>query len=222
MTLSRPKLAVLSDFDGTLTAMNVMDSLYEEFGGPSRRRLMERWRRGEISTMEEIEGVFRTVKASRMVMESYLHTVQLDPDFLELLSLCRRSDIFFAIVSDGFRWYIDYILERHGVRDVPVYAGDIIVLEDGLKFDFPWYDPAYPLRSTAKPQIVRDFQRRGFRVLFIGDGLSDVEVLQVADQIYAKDVLLQHARQDGADVREFNTLGEVYSDLSRLVGDGRS
>ena len=49
---------ILSDFDGTITTINVLDSLYEEFGGPSYRFYMERWIRGEISTMEEIEQIF--------------------------------------------------------------------------------------------------------------------------------------------------------------------
>jgi len=210
------KFAVLSDFDGTITTINVMDTLYEMFGGPSTRFHMARWTRGEISTMEEVEQVFKTVKSTRREMEAFLRTVELDPGFKSMLAFCQKLDYPFAIVSDGLRWYIDYILDSHGVEEIKVYAGEIIFLERGFRFEYPWYDPAFPMRSTAKPAIVKDYQRRGFKVVFVGDGLSDVEAVEVADVVYAKDVLLREARERGIVVREFDELNDVYRDLRHL------
>jgi 2-hydroxy-3-keto-5-methylthiopentenyl-1-phosphate phosphatase len=205
--------AVLLDFDGTITTINVLDSLYEEFGGPSYRHYMERWGRGEISTMEEIEQIFNTVKATRQEMEAFLRTVELDPGFKSLFGFCREWDYPFAIVSDGLRWYIDYILDFHEVRGVVVHASKISFTGEGFRFEYPWYDPSYPLRSTAKPLIVDDYQKRGYHVIFVGDGLGDVEAAEVADVVYAKDVLLREARARGIDVLEFENLHDVYRDL---------
>lgn len=205
--------AVLSDFDGTITPINVMDTLYEMFGGPSTRFYMARWQRGEISTMEEVEQVFKTVKSTRHEMESFLRTVELDPGFKSLLAFCQEMDYPFAIVSDGLRWYIDYILNIHGVEELKIYAGEIIFLEKGFRFEYPWYDPVFPLRSTAKPSIVRDYQSKGYQVVFVGDGLSDIEAAEVADVVYAKDVLLREARERGIGVREFEELQDVHRGL---------
>ena len=83
------KTIILSDFDGTITTINVLDSLYEKFGGHGFRNHMERWRRGEISTMEEIELIFRTVKATRQDMEAFLRTVDLDPGDPEIIYVKR-------------------------------------------------------------------------------------------------------------------------------------
>jgi 2-hydroxy-3-keto-5-methylthiopentenyl-1-phosphate phosphatase len=55
------RIAVLSDFDGTLTSYNGLDILYREFGAPSYKQVVERWDRGEISTMEEISTCFSTM-----------------------------------------------------------------------------------------------------------------------------------------------------------------
>lgn len=207
------KKVILSDFDGTITTTNVLDSLYEEFGGLGFDQHMERWRRGEISTMQEIELIFSTIKATRREMEAFLRTVKLDPGFRSLLGHCRKQDIPFAVVSDGLRWYIDYILNFHDVGVPDVFAGDISFTPDGFRFSFPWYDSAYPLRSTAKPLIVKDFQRRGYSVIFIGDGLTDVEAAEVADVIYAKDVLLFEAEERGIEVRKFENMHDIYRDL---------
>ena len=205
--------ALLTDFDGTVTTINVLDSLYEQFAGPSYRIHMERWNRGEISTMEEIEKVFSTVKASRQGMETFLRTVNIDPGFKQLLRYCREKTYPFAIVSDGLRWYIDYVLNNHGIERTNVYAGDIFFEEEDFRFEYPWFDPAYPLRSTAKPVIVKEYQRRGHRVIFVGDGLSDVEAAEIADVVYAKDVLLEISRERGIEAREFEDLFDVYQDL---------
>ena len=206
-------IAVLTDFDGTVTPQNVMDSLYTKFAGPSVRSIMQRWIRGEISTMEEVEGVFRTVTATRQEMEAYLQKFDIDPGFKPLKALCRERDYPFAIVSDGLRWYIDYILALYGVEGIKVYASDIFFMDIGYRFEYPWFDPAYPLRGVAKPMIVKDYQSKGYHVVFIGDGLSDVEAAGVADVVYAKDVLLEQARERGIEVREFRELNDVYRDL---------
>ncbi len=207
------RIAVLLDFDGTVTTINVLDSLYEKFAGPSFRTHMERWQRSEISTMEEIEQVFKTVKATRQEMEAFLRTVQLDPGFISLLFFCRERDYPFAIVSDGLRWYIDYVLGIYSICISAVYASEIKFVDGGFRFDYPWFDPAYPMRSTAKPVIVKDYQRRGYKVVFVGDGLSDVDAAGVADIVYAKDILLQETIARGIVVKEFHDLHDVYKDL---------
>lgn len=207
------KIAVLLDFDGTVTTINVLDSLYEKFAGPSFRTHMERWQRSEISTMEEIEQVFKTVKATRQEMESFLRSVQLDPGFISLLFFCRERGYPFAIVSDGLRWYIDYVLDIYSLSVSAVYASEIEFVDEGFSFKYPWFDPVYPMRSTAKPAIVKDYQRRGYKVVFVGDGLSDVEAAEVANVVYAKDVLLQETRARGIAVKEFQDLHDIFRDL---------
>lgn len=207
------RIVILADFDGTITTINVLDSLYEAFGGPSTPLIMERWRQGQISTMEEIERIFSTFVATRQEMEAFLRTVELDPGFKSMLSLCRQREYPFVIVSDGLRWYIDYILDIHGVAVPDLFASEIFFTPSGFRFEYPWYDPSIPLRSTAKPLIVNDFKRRGYRVIFIGDGLSDVEAAQVADVVYAKDILLAEMRARGIPAIEYENLGDVVRAL---------
>ena len=204
---------ILSDFDGTLTPTQVLNTLYEKFADPSYKETLGRWNRGEISTMEEVETVLATVTASKAEMEEYLETVNLDPGFEALCQYCSSNNIPFAVVSDGFRWYIEYILRKHDLDGIKIFASEIYFEDDGIRFSYPWYDPGTPFRSTSKPKIVRDYQSRGFKVLFIGDGLSDQEVLGVADVVYAKGVLMEFARERGVPAHLFENLIDVVEDL---------
>ncbi|MFW6116779.1 MAG: phosphoserine phosphatase, partial [bacterium] len=62
-------------------------------------------------------------------------------------------------------------------------------------------------------------QTRGYRVVFIGDGLSDVEVAGVADFLYAKERLLKHCREHDISAVPFRTLKDVVEDLPENVGE---
>ena len=74
---------------------------------------------------------------------------------------------------------------------------------------WPWT----PTRSTSKPKIVRDCQQKGYTVVFIGDGLSEQEVLGVADGVYAKGILMEIARESGVKVRYFESLNDAVGAL---------
>ena len=216
--MKNSKIAVLSDFDGTITTNNVLNSLYEKFAAPSYRETLERWNRGEISTMEEIETVFATISASRVEMESFLDTVELDPGFPSILKYCLEAGIKFVIVSDGLVWYIEYIMRHQEIQEVEeVYACEIHFDQGGYRFSYPWFDPSTPMRSVSKSTIVRDYQSRGYKVVFIGDGVSDFEAAQVADIVYARDVLLDYTKDHGIQAREFSDMGDIIGDLKKLA-----
>ena len=215
--MKNSKIAVLSDFDGTITTFNVLNSLYGKFAAPSYRETLERWNRGEISTMEEIETVFSTISASRAEMESFLDTVELDPGFPSLLKYCRETGFKFVIVSDGLRWYIEYIMRHHGIQEVAVYACEIHFERGCYSFSYPWFDPSTPMRSVSKSTIVRDYQSWGYKVVFIGDGVSDFDAVQVADIVYARDVLLDDTKDHGIKAREFSDMGDIIGGLKKLV-----
>jgi 2,3-diketo-5-methylthio-1-phosphopentane phosphatase len=209
------RFAFLCDFDGTVCPTQMMDFLYQRFAA-SGMEFAEQWGRGEISTQEEIELTFATVSASREEMEAALDTIQIDHHFPEFLEFCRKHDYPFAIVSDGLEWYIDYILAKHDIRGIEIYANQIYFEDEGFRFDFPWYDDETPMRGVCKPMIVRRFQERGRVVVYAGDGMSDYEVIGVADHIFARRRLASYAREQGVDFTEFNNCRDLLEKWQAL------
>jgi 2-hydroxy-3-keto-5-methylthiopentenyl-1-phosphate phosphatase len=205
--------AILCDFDGTVCPTQMMDFLYQHFAA-SGMKFAEQWGRGEISTQEEIKSTFSTVRASREEMEAALDTIEIDPHFPAFLEFCRSHDYPIAIVSDGLEWYIDYILARHDIRGVDIYANQIHFEDEGFRFEFPWYDDETPMRGVCKPMIVRRYQESGRKVVYAGDGLSDFEVIGVADHIFARRKLARFAREQGIEFTEFNDCRDLLERLS--------
>jgi 2,3-diketo-5-methylthio-1-phosphopentane phosphatase len=205
---NREKIAFLCDFDGTVCPTQMMDFLYTQFA-EAGMAYAERWERGELSTQEEIELSFATIHASREEMESALDRITIDPHFRPFLEACRRGNHSFGIVSDGLEWYIKYILERHGIHDVSIFANRIYFEPDGFRFEYPWYDDETPLRGVCKPMIVRQHQEKGAKVVYVGDGMSDFDVVGVADHLFATGLLAEYAQGKGSPVITFSDCADL-------------
>jgi len=174
-------ITVLCDFDGTITFCEVIGVIYNKFASGNCDQLVKLWMRGEISTPEEIQGCFATIHANRQEMEAELNAIGIDGNFPAFLDFCHSQGYQFAILSDGLQWYIEYILNKHGISGLTIYANQIEFSSLGFKISFPWYDAAMPKRGTSKPTIIKHYQDSGGRVVFIGDGLSDLEAVQYDD-----------------------------------------
>jgi len=206
-------LAIISDFDGTIVPFNVLNALFDRFGGPECKEISRRWDMGEITQKEEYTMGFATVSASQAEMEPLLREVPMDPEFPRFIELCRQRDIPLAIASDGLRWYIEYILHNHGVSGVQLYTCEITFHNPGYSFTFPHFDPAHPLRGVAKQTLVQSMQRQGYRVAFIGDGNNDIDPAAVADIVFAKADLLHRTASAGIPAIPFDGFGEINAYL---------
>ena len=202
-------VAVLCDFDNTITAGDSVVLLYESFGGPKCAELTRRWGRGEVSTMEEQQGCFAEMTASRAAMEALLDSVHIDSGFPAFLQFCRRLGYCFAVVSDGLDWIIHYVLRRHGLNGVTVHANEMRFTPQGVRLSFPHHDPDSPLRGISKPSIISRYKARGYQVVFVGDGLTDLEAAPAADLVYAKHELLWHCREQGIKAHGFSDFADL-------------
>jgi len=209
MAESTSNVVVLCDFDGTATPYGVVDEILGHFADAAWLELAKAWERQEIGTAQGLPLGFSHVRASRAQMEAMLDTIPLDPAFPELMSFCQSQGYTFAVVSDGLVWYIRYILACHGIQNVAIYANEIRFNEDGFHLSFPWYSPETPLRGTSKVAIIRHYQNGNSKVVFIGDGQTDIEAAPVADLVYARADLLSYCQAQGIPAIAFSTLRDV-------------
>jgi 2-hydroxy-3-keto-5-methylthiopentenyl-1-phosphate phosphatase len=204
-------VAVLCDFDGTIVPCDTLTLIYREFAQPPCDQLTRQWIRGEISTRQELEGCFATIKASPAQMESVLLPIPMDSAFTSFLDFCGQRGYRFAILSDGVDWVINSILERHGIGGLTIYSNELRFEADGLRVSFPFFDPESPLRGVSKPAIIRRHQAEGFKVALIGDGLTDIEAAEVADIVYARDRLLEYCRERGIEAVAFSGFADLVA-----------
>ena len=208
------QVVILSDFDGVISRENVLEALYSEFSPADWQHYVNLWQMGELSAAEEIPLCLGGVNTPRDELERFVTSLEIDQSFKDLHRFCNAGGYFLAITSDGLRWYIKLLLNKINVEEVPIFSNEIHFKEEGLTFSFPWYDPSTPLNGTSKATIVKKFQNLGYTVLYIGDGLSDLEAARAAEIVFAKNYLLDQMNREGKKVEQFEDFHQIINVLS--------
>ncbi|HCL26691.1 MAG TPA: hypothetical protein DHW65_10160 [Dehalococcoidia bacterium] len=200
----RPLPAVLTDFDDTAAGQNVAELLLNRFGDPTWKDVRQRFRDGEIDLKEYQEVTFRNIQADRATMQAYVkeHAI-LRPFFHELWAFCQSNGTPMAVVSQGLDFYIQAVLDRSGVGQVPVYAVNTAWDSGKISYHYNHTVPGKEHLGNSKGFVVQSFQERGCHVFFAGDGHSDLEAARVADVTFAHKGLAKFCEDENIPYRPF-------------------
>lgn len=183
---------ILTDFDFTISNEDVGDLIAETLAPPSAET-RRRFGRREIGTRGYwLDSMIRVEQAEA---ERLADQVGIDPGFAPFADWCAEEGIPLAVVSDGFSFYIDRILARHGGRPLPVFSNRFVATGS---LEFPHGNPECDLCGCCKAGIVRRVKETGAHVLYLGDGVSDRYAVAFADWVFAKGSLAQRMQEWGA------------------------
>lgn len=212
---------VVCDFDGTISSVDVTDSLLEQYGEPVWLDIEAEWRRGEIGSWECLSRQLAVLRASPSQIDAVADSVAIDQDFAQFAEFCARNGVPLVIVSDGLDRVITRILRRYNLSHLPVYANSF------LTFERNEHRLVSPHRAedccsgagTCKCEIVGDILTgRARRILFVGDGQSDFCVAaRLADVVAAKSKLLKHLEALGRGCVPYASFADVQRLLGRLL-----
>ena len=213
--------ALLTDFDDTAAVQNVAELLLTRFGDPTWTEVRQQFRDGVMNLKEYQEIAFRNIRADRSAMQHYVREyASLRPYFSELHTFCRANGIPMAVVSQGLDFYISALLERDGVGDVPIYA--VNTTFDGGRIDYQYnhVSPGRELQGNSKALIVEQYQRKGYYVVFAGDGASDQEASRQADMVFAHRTLARYCEEEGIAFHPFQDFKSILLAVRELHLNG--
>ena len=192
-------LAVVCDFDGTATLLDIGDEISKRFGGLEHfQEQKERFARGELDTRGIIESIYARVVAAEPEISSFaVEAARLTPGFVELIAAARERGAPFYLASGGLRQYIEAVLEAHLPAELRQHVR--LRANEGI------FSPSKPLRvrfpsdqesrragcsvcGSCKRVSIAEARREGKSyVLGIGDGFADRCVVQFADRTFARE-----------------------------------
>ena len=210
------KTLVQCDFDGTITEQDVSFMLLDAFADRDWRQLLKAHQEGKISVGRFNTGAFAMVKADRKSLLAVTKDkVRIRPGFQELVACCRRKGFRFVIVSNGLAFYIEEILRDIGVEDIEIYAAETHFHPEGLKVQYLGPDGSY-LDKDFKGAYVNLFLKEGYRIIYVGNGTSDLVPAKRCHYIFATGNLLLLCKQANLDFTPFNDFNEVVRVLKPL------
>ncbi len=201
-------LIVLTDFDFTISSVDVGDLVTETFAPPSAETL-RRFATKQIGT--RLYWLDSMVRADPVQAAELAATITIDPEFAPFAAWCEERSIPLAVVSDGFGFYIERILGREGLSHLPVICNE---MERPGELLFPHGNPACDFCACCKAQVARRLRNAGKRVIYIGDGVSDLYAARYADWVFAKGRLERFMKEHGSPYYPLHSFADVYRALS--------
>ena len=213
------KTLVQCDFDGTITEEDVSFMLLDTFADGDWRRLLGDYRQGKISVGRFNAEAFAMIKADRQsLLGAIKDKVEIRAGFRELAAYCRGRGLRFVIVSNGLDFYIKAILSDINVDNIEVFAAETRFPPQGLQVQYIGPDGSY-LDDKFKEAYVDFFLSGGYRVIYVGNGVSDILPARRCHHLFATGDLLASCRKMKLDCSAFVDFNDIVSGLQSLLQD---
>ena len=210
------KTLVQCDFDGTITEEDMGFLLLDSFASEDWRQLLTEYREGRMSVGHFNTRAFATVKADKQTLVKFVKSkVKIRAGFHELLAYCRRKGFRFVIVSNGMVFYIEAILKDSGVDNMHILAAQAKFTPEGIESRYIGPE-GNQIQDGFKEAYIRSFLSKGYRVVYIGDGISDTSPAKQAHHIFATGELLTYCKETNLNCTPFVELNDVVRGLELL------
>jgi 2-hydroxy-3-keto-5-methylthiopentenyl-1-phosphate phosphatase len=215
------KTAVQIDFDGTVTVEDVSFLLLDTYVGSAWREHLEEYNSGKIPVGAFNKRVFGMMQADRQTMTEMVLTsprVKVRPGFRELIEYCAGKGYKIVIVSNGLRFYIEVILENlgvAGVNELEIYAARNDFYPGGVKVTYIGPEGT-ELEAGFKEAYTGMLIKRGYRVIYMGNGDSDIYPSRLADYVFATDQLLKRCKAENLECIPFTDFFDVIKGLELI------
>lgn len=210
---------ILSDFDGTITTFDTNDRLFDIIGNEETEKIEKQFLNGEISMETAANSQFKKIKLDEETYIDYiLNNIEIQPGFMKFYENIKKHHIDFVIVSGGFSNGIEPFLKKHEISDIDIYANELIFKEDKVKVKF--YDDSCGIEDfncscdfkpcgNCKVKFYDRYKKDYEKVIFIGDGLTDVGISEKADIIFAKDSLADYCNEEDIEFNEWEDFYDI-------------
>ncbi|HJX68752.1 MAG TPA: MtnX-like HAD-IB family phosphatase [Dehalococcoidia bacterium] len=210
------KTLVQCDFDGTITEEDISFLLLDAFAQGDWRRLLQKYKEGRISVGEFNTRAFAMVKADKdRLLEALEGKVKVRAGFHELVNYCLRQGFRLVIVSNGVDFYIESVLKDLGLKDLEVHAAQASFHPEGMKVQYVGPD-GKRLEDGFKEAYIQSFLKLGYRVIYIGNGDSDLAPAKCAHHVFAIGDLLAYSKENNLHFGPFDDFRDVVKDLEQM------
>ena len=213
------KTAIQIDFDGTVTEEDVSFLLLDTYVGGAWRQYLEDYTSGDITVGAFNKKVFGMMKTDKKTMTDFVLNsplVKVRPGFKELIDFCRKKKLKIVIVSNGLTFYIEAILKSLGISGLELHAAENVFFPGGVDVRYVGPDGA-EVEAGFKEAYTAELCRKGYDVIYIGNGTSDIHPARLAMHVFATEDLLKRCQQEKLKHYAFKDFYEVVKVLEGLT-----
>jgi 2-hydroxy-3-keto-5-methylthiopentenyl-1-phosphate phosphatase len=209
---------ILCDFDGTITKEDVNDTVFDVFGDASNKQIEKQYMNNQISEKEALKKHYANLNLKKETFLGYiLNNIKFDSYFPCFLQLINNKKINFAVVSGGFINYIRPLFDKNNIKiNFKIHANrlnfDNKKITTSFLHNVKSCHQKFGICGNCKYKIVQDYKNRFDKVIYIGDGLTDRCVADLADVLYvkSKSSLEKYCRENNIKYTSFASFRDIY------------
>lgn len=215
------KYVFLSDFDGTISDDDFFFYTARAFFDDDALLPWREYLAGKKSHFDALKEMFGSLRLPKEAFDRFIEGVRIDAQIEAVFALCREKQIPIYIASAGCDYYIikligdligNYNITLLSNRGEYTPEGGLIMIAP--EKDDPFYDPN---TGVSKYKLAKSLKDRGYKIIFAGDGLPDIEPAQISDIVFARKVLLQKCEEAGIKTRKFDNFGDIAQLLKEEI-----
>lgn len=210
---------IFIDFDGTITKNDVGEEIFRKFVDEEVvNRIVDDLLTDQISSRECWEELCKSVSAlDKIEFDKFILSQEVEPTLYKFLDFCSRNNFPVFVLSDGFDYYIEKILNRENLTHLKVFSNKLALNDEGkLIPSFPYYNADCKSSANCKRNHIIENSGDEDYTVFIGDGISDNDAIQYVDFIFAKDDLLKFCEFQRITYFPFKNFDDVIIRLTEL------
>lgn len=206
------------DFDDTIVLENTTRQIHARFAAPGWEEAERRRARGELTVEQANAAAFATVEAEESEMRDYAVSVARPREgFLELLDWAHWNGWLPVVVSNGYDFYVDAILDNLGIDRMARHAGRTT---RDYRWRVKYFSPrGIEIEDGFKLSYANAFRAAGDFVAYVGDGASDLAAARLAPAVFARSTLLEELTDRHDRLRPFETFHDVIATLEQEAGE---
>ncbi len=206
-------MIIQCDFDGTIIRNNLSVLLRERYAGGDWQRIDSDYLHGYLTVEQSNKLQFALIKEPKERLQAFVRQhIELRPGFVEFVRYCQESAVHFAIVSSGLDFYIEPVLAQISVPDLELHCGQTSFGKNGIAVSYTDLE-GNMVNEGFKYKCLTWLKKRGKDIIYIGDGLSDLEAARHANHIFATGHLLDLFNSEPVVCNRFSD----FYDLLRQV-----
>jgi len=218
--LTDRQFKIFLDFDGTITRNDVGEAIFRKFlNAEVVDKVVEDLLTDNISARECWEQLCRLVTPiDKYEFDKFILSQEVESTLFNFINYCKKNEYEVFVLSDGFDYYIEKILNRENLNHLKFYSNKLILSDDGkLIPSFPFYDSSCRSAANSKRNHILDNSSEDNYTIFIGDGFSDNDAVQYVDFIFAKDDLLKYCEVQRISYFPFNSFDDIILRFDELA-----
>lgn len=211
--------SIYLDFDGTITKTDTVNSFFKKFAAPEWTDIEKDWVCGKIDSKTCMQIQLDLIKnLAEEKLYNFLDSIEIQDGFREFCFHMKKAKKNITILSDGFDFFISYILKKEGLEYIPFHSNHLEFFKKNgyLKFKITFPNENKNCSSslgTCKCSYVQKEIQTGKNFIYAGDGLSDRCIASKSIMLFAKNSLKKHCIENNIRFIEFENFFQILECL---------